>query len=265
MHRVLSFATRQSAPTTSLCEIKESDGRKDPRTAPHQDDKEKLEMTTARRDGLYLLLLGSLVFLLLGTVLARTAPAAMLDFKVLYYPARCLLQNGDPYNENEVQRTSHAPGGAPPWDTLKVRQVVTQDLYPPTAFSFTVPFAMLPWGPAHILWTALTIGSLVFASFLVWNLGADYAPIISEALVGFLLANSELLVIAGNAAGIAISLCVADCWCFVRERFVLPGILCFAISSRSNRTIREWSGSISDWLAGCTGNSLCKRFSQQLR
>jgi hypothetical protein len=191
---------------------------------------ERLKMTNARRDGLYLLLLGSLVFLLLGTVLARTAPAAMVDFKVLYYPARCLLQHGDPYNENEVQSTAHAPGEAPPWDTLKVRQVVTQYLYPPTAFSFTVPFAMLPWGPAHILWIVLTIGSLVLASFLIWSLGADYAPIISGVLVGFLLANSELLVITGNAAGIAISLCIVAVWCFVRERLVLVGILCLAIS-----------------------------------
>jgi hypothetical protein len=187
-------------------------------------------MNNARCDGLYLLLLGSLVFLMLGSVLARTAPAAMVDFKVLYYPARCLLQNSDPYNENEVQRTSHAEGEAPPWDTLKVRQVVTQYLYPPTAFVFTVPFAMLPWGPAHILWMALTVGSLIFASFLAWNLGANYAPVLSGALVGFLLANSELLVIAGNAAGIAISLCVVATWCFLRERFVLAGILCLAIS-----------------------------------
>jgi hypothetical protein len=76
----------------------------------------------------------------------------------------------------------------------------------------------------------LTATSLIFASFLMWNLGANYAPIVSGALVGFLLANSEMLMITGNMAGIAISLCLVAVWCFVRERFVAAGVLCLAIS-----------------------------------
>jgi hypothetical protein len=92
------------------------------------------------------------------------------------------------------------------------------------------PFAMLPWGPVHILWIALTAGSFVLASLLIWNLGANYAPIVSGVLIGFLLANSESLLITGNAAGIAISLCVVAVWCFLRERFVPVGIACLAVS-----------------------------------
>jgi hypothetical protein len=187
-------------------------------------------MTRARLDGLYFLLLGSLVFLLLGVILENASPVPMVDFRVLYYPAHCLIQHGDPYNERDVQRISLEEGGAPPWDTEKVRQVVTQYLYPPTSFSITIPFAMLPWGIAHILWMTFSIGSLIFASFLIWDIGANYAPILSGALIGFLLANSELLVITGNAAGIAISLCVVAVWCFLRERFSLAGVLCLAIS-----------------------------------
>jgi len=75
-----------------------------------------------------------------------------------------------------------------------------------------------------------TVGTLVFASFLIWNLCADSAPVVSGALIGFLLANSELLVIVGNAAGITISLCLVAVWCFLRERFVAAGILCLAVS-----------------------------------
>jgi uncharacterized membrane protein (UPF0136 family) len=187
-------------------------------------------MNRARRDGLYLLLLGSLVFLLLGAALENAAPAALADFKGHYYPARCLLQHCDPYMEGEVLRIYRAEGGDHPSDTGKTRQIATRFEYPPTVFSLTVPFAMLPWGPAHILWITFTMGSLIFASFLIWNLGSSYAPILSGALVGFLLANSEVLIITGNAAGIAISLCVVAVWCFLRERFIPAGILCLAIS-----------------------------------
>jgi hypothetical protein len=187
-------------------------------------------MTRARLDGLYLLLLGSVVFILLGAALENAAPSPLADFRALYYPARCLIQHDDPYMEGEVLRIYRAEGGDRPSDTAMVRQIATQNVYPPTAFSFTVPFAMLPWGPARMLWMTLTVGSFIFASFLIWNLGANYAPILSGALIGFLLANSEILIVTGNAAGIVVSLCAVAVWCFLRERFVPAGILCLAVS-----------------------------------
>jgi len=187
-------------------------------------------MNRARRDGQYLLLVGSLVFILIGVVLENASSVTMIDFKGLYYPARCFIQHCDPYRESEVLRIYQAEEADLATAPSRARLIATQYVYQPTAFSFTVLFAMLPWGPAHILWMVLTLGSLVFASFLVWNIGADYAPIISGGLIGLFLANSELIVIIGNAAGIAIGLCIIAVVCFFWERFVLFGILCFAIS-----------------------------------
>jgi hypothetical protein len=187
-------------------------------------------MTKARLDGLYFLFLGSLAFILLGAALENAAPAPMVDFRLLYYPARCLIQHGDPYMESDVLRVYQAEGTYSQLDTAREREMTTRYIYPPTAFCLTVPFAVLPWEPARILWTTLTIGSLILASFLVWNLGANYAPILSGVLIGFLLANSEVLVIKGMCAGIAVSLCVVAVWCFLREQFVPAGILCLAVS-----------------------------------
>jgi hypothetical protein len=213
----------------ALCAIMDAVRRLNHQTATRRK-KERSRMTRARLDGLYFLLLGSLVFLLLGIAMEPVVSAPLTDFRGLYYPARCLIQHHDAYTEGEVLRIYRAEGGDHPSDSKETRQVATRDPYPPTAFTFTVPLAMLPWGPAHILWIALTAGSLIFASFLIWNLGADYAPILSGALIGFLLANSEFLIITGNAAGIAISLCAVAVWCFLQERFVPAGILCLAIS-----------------------------------
>jgi len=187
-------------------------------------------MTRARRDGVYFLLIGCAVFALLTVALENATLAPFSDFKTLYYPSRCLIQHHDPYMESEVLRVYLAEGGNLPSDTAGTRQIATQNVYPPTTLFLSAPFAMLPWGPAHLLWIMLSAGSLIFASYLIWDLGADYAPVFSAVLAGFILANSGILIVTGNAAGIAISLCVVGVWCFLRQRFVLAGVLCLAIS-----------------------------------
>jgi hypothetical protein len=111
-----------------------------------------------------------------------------------------------------------------------VRQVGTRIIYLPTLFLFAVPFAMLPWTAAHVLWMTLIVASILLASFMIWNTGADCAPMISGVLTGFFIANSEVLIVLGNAAGVAVGLCAIAVWCLVRERFVEAGILCLAVS-----------------------------------
>jgi hypothetical protein len=76
----------------------------------------------------------------------------------------------------------------------------------------------------------LTASSLLLAGFLMWDLGAKYAPVISACLICFVLANSEVLFATGNPSGVAIGLCVVAVWCFFKNRFVWVGVLCLAIS-----------------------------------
>jgi hypothetical protein len=229
-HGIIDPIGELPASAAASCTIIDADRRLNPQTVLRRGRGERIQMTRARLDGLYLLLLGAAVFSLMSVVLQNAVPMPLTDFRALYYPSRCLLQHHDPYMQSEVLRIYRAEGGDHASDTAETRQVATQNPYPPTAFTFTVPFAMLPWGPAKMLWTLLSMGSLIFASLLIWGLGADYAPILSGALIGFLLANSEVLIITGNAAGIAISLCAVAVWCFFRERFVPAGILCLAAS-----------------------------------
>jgi hypothetical protein len=89
---------------------------------------------------------------------------------------------------------------------------------------------MLPFGSAHVLWMGLTLGSVILASFLLWNLTAEHAPVISASLIAFMLANSELLVITGNPSGIAVGLCIIAVWCFFKERYGMTGVWCLAVS-----------------------------------
>jgi len=187
-------------------------------------------MARARLNGLYFLLFGSIVFIFLGVALESTSEYTMEDFGVTYYPAKCLIQHCDPYMETEVWRVIRADDNYRPPDPANILRFAAPYVYPPTAFSFMVPFAMLPWGPAHVLWLTLTMGGLIIASFLIWNLAEYSDPIVSGALIGFFLAGSEVIIILCNPAGIAISLCVVAVWCFVRERFIPVGILCLAVS-----------------------------------
>jgi len=155
---------------------------------------------------------------------------AMGDFKGIYYDTRCLLQHIDPYKQGEPLRLYLAEGGDPisPTDGLLPNMKLATNL--PTTYIYVVPFALLPWGSAHLLWLIVTAGSFIFAAFLAWDLGAGYAPVLSGALIAFCVVNSVNLLLCGNIAGIVISLCIIAVWCFVKRRFVPAGILCLAVS-----------------------------------
>jgi hypothetical protein len=183
-----------------------------------------------RRDGLYLLFMGCALFLFLSIGMENASSTPMIDFKVLYYPARCLVQHHDPYQPSEVLRLYQSEAQLSPLDTPKVLQIISHYLYLPSAFLITAPFALLSWGPAHLLWLSLTIASLMFASFLIWDLGADYAPVLSGFLVFLFLINSGNIVALSNAAGVATALCVVAVWCFLRDRAVTIGAICLAVS-----------------------------------
>jgi hypothetical protein len=187
-------------------------------------------MTRTRPIALFWLLLCCGISVLWGSFLERSSPDGMIDFKGVFYGARCLLQHSDPYKPGEPLRVYLAELGDRPLPSDVLRQVLSQNIYPPTTFIFIAPFAILPWAPAHLLWMILSAGSLLLAAFLIGNRRANYAPIISGGLICFILANCEAVLATGNTAGIVVGLCVVAVWCFLEERFVWAGILCLAIS-----------------------------------
>jgi hypothetical protein len=186
-------------------------------------------MKRMRRIGLLLILLCGGISAIWGFYIEPFIPGGMIDFKGIYYGERCLIEHRDPYKEGEPLRVYQVEGD-PPQPQAGLRQNLTWYIYLPATSIFIAPFAMLPWGPAHLLWMILTAGSLIFAAFLMWNIGANHAPILAGGLICFVLANSEILCAAGNPAGIVVSLCMIAVWCFFQERYVPAGILCMAVS-----------------------------------
>ncbi|MGD0547815.1 MAG: glycosyltransferase family 87 protein [Terracidiphilus sp.] len=189
-----------------------------------------MNSTRTRRMGLLCLLFCCVISVSWGFHIERASPSGMQDFKGVYSYARCLLQYRDPYQAGEPLRVYLAEAGSRTEPSDVLREILSLNMYLPTAFVFTVPFAMLPWGAAQLLWMIVTAASLILAAFLMGNLGVDYAPVLSVGLIGFLLANSEALFATGNPAGIAVCRCVTAVWCFLKGRFVPAGILCLALS-----------------------------------
>ncbi len=192
-------------------------------------------MSKARLDGLYLLLLGSALFVLLGTAveLSHAASYGMEDFKAVFFGARCALQQTDPYLKTEFLRIYQAAGERFPTDPIVARsvsQAIPICINLPTTLFLIAPFTLLPLTFAEALWGFLTTASLIFAGFLVWTLVADTEAVLAGALIGLLIAGSELLLLVGNTAGVVVSLCVIAVCCFVRQRLVLAGVLCLAVS-----------------------------------
>jgi|CZKF01.1.fsa_nt_gi hypothetical protein len=186
-------------------------------------------MTRTRRIALAWILLASGISIWWGFSVGQNANG-WVDFRAVYYGTRCLLQHHNPYKVSELEGVYRAEGGERPSETVAAHQAVVLYVNVPTTFIVVAPFAMLPWGPAHVLWLALTAGVFLLAALLMWNLGSSYAPDISLFLICILLVNCESIFAAGNTAGIAVGLCVIAAWCFLRDRFVPAGILCLALS-----------------------------------
>jgi len=181
----------------------------------------------------FLILLSSGISVLSGLALDRTSPAGMMNFRAVYYGARCLIQHVDPYRESEFLRVYRAEGAQFPSDPSRSRlflRAVPICVNLPTTLFMVAPLALLGWGPAHVVWITLLAASFILAAYLAMDLAGEYSHGVSLFLICILVANSEVLFTIGNTAGIAVSLCVIAVWCFFKERFLPAGVICLALS-----------------------------------
>lgn len=168
-----------------------------------------------------------------GLAIASVARGVILDFKIVYFGARCLVQHHDPYNENELLRIYYAEGGERVPDAVDGYQnqmIVASQMYLPSAAFLIAPFGLLAWPDAYAIWVALTACGLTSAAALMWFIASPYAVGPPLYLISFLLLNSGVLFAGGNPAGVAVSLCVIAAWCFLEDRLAALGIVCMAVS-----------------------------------
>jgi hypothetical protein len=190
----------------------------------------KIHITRTQRIDFFRLLVCGGISIVLGSTVARLAPNGMGDFKSVYYAARCLIEHRDPYLAGEPLRVYLAEGGDRLKATESLREVFSLHLYSPATFIVTTPFALLPYRVACLLWIALSAACFLIAAFLTWKLAGGDGADVSLFLICFVLANSEMLFVFGNSAGIAVSCCIVAAWCFLEGRFAAAGIVCMALS-----------------------------------
>jgi hypothetical protein len=190
-----------------------------------------MEKSRAWKDGLYLLLLGNVAFVLISLLLvSRPDSAAAMDFRTAYYSGQCLLHSPcDPYSEHDIdalyrRHVERVPVSA------RNRLVVTNNVYLPTSFPFTLLFGMLPFDWAIVLWCLLINCSLMVAVGLIWCIAAPRAPLLVGTLLGFCIATSGSLAFLGNPGGFIVPFCVVSACCFIYGRYVPLGIACLAVS-----------------------------------
>lgn len=186
-------------------------------------------MQMKRWVGLAWVVLSALVSIVWGYS-AALKPYGTTDFRAVYYGTRCLLQHHNPYNVRELERVVRDENGERASESVKQHQAVVVCINLPATFLFVAPFAVLPFGIAKVLWLALLTGALIPAAFSIWNLSESYSPKVAALLICIVLANSEVLFVGGNTAGIAVCLCVIAVWCFIKERFAVIAIVCMALS-----------------------------------
>lgn len=176
------------------------------------------------------MLLSASISVLWGFAVGGSVHGGTLDFQGVYYGTRCLLQGCDPYNEAALERVYKIEGGESPAESIQHVRTVTLYVNLPTAFPFIAPFALLPWGAAQIFWAGSVVACIFVGTFLMWDVAATNAPVGALLLGCILLANSEVLFATANTAGIVVGLAAIAVWCFMKDRLVMIGILCLAVS-----------------------------------
>ena len=180
------------------------------------------------RDGLIWVLLSVAISILWGVSIGRSGNA-WIDFRAVYAGTRCLIHEHNPYNIGDLKGEYLSEDGQRPPDTPFNLQAITLYVNVPTTFVIVAPFAMLSWGPAHILWMLVTGCAFILAILLMWHTGARHAPQVSTFLACVLALNCASIFAAGNTAGIVVGLCVIAVWCFLENRFVWIGVVCFGL------------------------------------
>jgi len=190
-----------------------------------------MEPNRWRMDHLLLLLLSASISLLWGGVVY--ANGGQIDFKAVYYGARCLIEHHDPYNPKQLLSVYQNEDGEFPSDPARdrvYRSGLLVCINLPTTLLMAAPVALLGFGPARMLWMALIAGLFTIATLMMWRQGRSYAPRLSLLLAAMIAANTELLYILGNTAGIIVGLCVIAAWCLLNERHARLGTLCLALA-----------------------------------
>ena len=182
---------------------------------------------------IFMLCLSSLFALGWGLLLARASQGTILDFKIVYYGARCLVQHRDPYSEAAVLSVYLAEGGKvipKASEGYRTQMIVVSQMYLPTAALLMAPFGFFAWPLAYSVWIAITVCGITLAAVLMWSMANRFSEGASLYLISFLLLNSGVLFAGGNPAGVAVSLCITGAWCFLENRYTAVGVVCMAAS-----------------------------------
>jgi len=186
-------------------------------------------MSIAYRKGLWWVLLCFGISIPWGISIGRGGNA-WIDFRAVYAGTRCLIHQHNPYNVGELRREYSSEDGQRPPNDPNYLQAVTLYVNLPTTFVVVAPFALLSWGPAHILWMLVTGCVFVLALVLMWDVGARHAPELATFLACVIAVNCASVFAAGNTAGMVVGLCGIAVWCFLQNRFVWIGVVCLGLS-----------------------------------
>jgi hypothetical protein len=174
--------------------------------------------------------LGALCFLSISALHLQTAILNGVDFKTVYSSSKCLLDGCNPYDSTDLLKEYIKGNGdmSPTSDLSAFRPY--QALYPPSSLFWVLPFALLPWKTAVVLW--VTIIGLLFtaAAFLMADLCDYWTSPIPQLLLGLFVATSTMLLTTAQPSGMAISLCAIGVWSLIRNRATTAGVICFSLS-----------------------------------
>jgi hypothetical protein len=219
---------------------------------------------TVRRLVLVIASIGALAYLFLGVPQRREpqwGTVGAYDFVAYWSAARLVACGGNPYNPAELLAVEQQAAGWPHDD-------VQWFWSPPWTLLLTLPFALLPFGPATMLWIMLQAVGVIIGGVLLWRY---FAPEYGTRWVGLLLATGFfplwMALTLGQISPWLLLALIAFLWAERQRQDWVAGVSLSLLMIKPHVTYLFWSAAlwwaftggrwrvVTGWIGGLLGAS----------
>jgi hypothetical protein len=182
------------------------------------------------------ILIKTLALLLLALLLAeiyRVSGVLNGDFLEYFAAGSVFLRGGNPYNAADLLALERQLG--------REKREALMMFNPPWTLVIILPFCILPYGTAKVLWLLFMVLILLFSANWIWrNYGGETSQLWLSWLAVPLFLPAAHALILGQLSSVALGALIGFVAAVERKRYLFAGLLCLPIATKPHLVFLFW-------------------------